>query len=69
MTISLEQFEYTVTERIGKSSRALQICAVTTDLQFGIQASLQIHNGSATGNNHSFNNHVVVVYTKGLKVP
>ena len=63
VTLSLEQLEYTVTEGIGKSFRALQICAVTTDLQFGIQASLQIHNGSATGNNYSFNHHVVVVYT------
>jgi len=47
--LSLERSEFTVSEGIGKSSRALQICAVASDLNFGVHASLQVQNGSATG--------------------
>ena len=50
MEVSLEQSEYTVNEGIGKANRALQICAVTMDLLFGVQVSLDVQNGSATGN-------------------
>ena len=47
--ISLEKSEYIVSEQIGREYRALQICAVATDLLYPMQTGLIFQNGSATG--------------------
>ena len=48
-SVSLEKSEYEVSEQIGRECRALQICAVATDLLYPIQTGLIFQNGSATG--------------------
>ncbi len=47
--VSLEQSEYIVSEGIGKSNRALQICAVARDTLFPVMADFSVQNGSAIG--------------------
>ncbi len=47
--VSLEQSEYIVSEGIGRSNRALQICAVARDTLFPVTASFSVQNGSAIG--------------------
>ena len=50
VNLSLEKSEYTVEEVIDGTSRALQVCAVGTDILFPVEAHLEVHDGSAEGN-------------------